>query len=91
MPLEDFDFSDAMKNMLGQGGFGMVFKGRRISDDKIFAVKMVMMKEMASVQKEVEAQGTVKHPNVVPIVDTFPDDNKFYIVMPLYERDLSWY
>ena len=91
MPLEDFDFSDAMKNMLGQGGFGMVFKGRRIRDAKIFAVKMVMMNELEQVQKEVEAQRTVKHPNVVPIVETFPEDNKFYIVMPLYEHDLSWY
>ena len=71
---------------LGKGSFGSVYKVKRISDDKIYAVKEMDVKSMSQVEREeavneVRLLASVKHPNIVDYNEAFVDGNRLCIVM----------
>ena len=76
---------------LGSGGFGQVFKVRRIRDGEILARKVLIDDSPEAVsrfQKEVRLLARLDHPRIVKIVGTSLNESPPSYVMPLYPRSL---
>uniref|UniRef100_A0A8C2BQ12 Protein kinase containing Z-DNA binding domains n=1 Tax=Cyprinus carpio TaxID=7962 RepID=A0A8C2BQ12_CYPCA len=58
---------------LGQGYFGSVYKVKHIYDDKIYAVKRVILTEKAD--SEVKALARLDHPNIVRYITCWPSSD----------------
>ena len=70
---------------VGKGGYAVVYKGWRVSDNLPVAVKKVDIRVMADKKKErclreVQLLGNVQHKNVVTMLDSFLDDRYLVIV-----------
>ncbi|MFK7816307.1 MAG: serine/threonine protein kinase [Gammaproteobacteria bacterium] len=80
-----------VKNILGQGTTGAVFKGKDIVTEKIIAVKVLnLSSELEANQleeykfrfhREIETAGSLHHPNIVKILDSGETDGFAYIAM----------
>ncbi len=80
-----------VKNILGQGTTGAVFKGYDIVTDKIIAIKVLnLSSELEANQlaeykfrfhREIETAGNLNHPNIVKILDSGETDGFAYIAM----------
>lgn len=71
---------------LGKGSYGSVYKVKRISDEKIYAVKETDVKGMSQAEREeavneIRLLASVKHPNIVEYNEAFLDGNRLCIVM----------
>ncbi|KAH0573430.1 Kinase, NEK [Spironucleus salmonicida] len=91
MPYEDYDMTRLMFDQLGEGTYGAIFKIRRKSDDKNFALKLVDQRfaEMQNLIQEAHLQKQSKHENIANIEEYFVQEERLYIIMSLYEGDLS--
>ena len=72
--------------VLGEGHFGKVRRAVRKSDQMRVAVKSVLKKSIQKpelLRQEVEALRTLKHPNVVALLDIYEDPTHVHIVMEL--------
>ncbi|RMZ90563.1 hypothetical protein DV736_g2232, partial [Chaetothyriales sp. CBS 134916] len=68
----DTEFRDSER--LGKGGFGKVFKARKISDQVLYAVKVVEAKSdraLEEIRQEVMVLSRFKHSNIVRYYDTW--------------------
>jgi eukaryotic-like serine/threonine-protein kinase len=81
---------------LGAGGMGMVFKARHRKLGRVVAVKILppsFARDRTAVlrfQREVEAAGRLKHPNIVAALDANEDRGVHFLVMEYVEgRDLD--
>ncbi len=63
MPLIKID----KKQILGQGGYGIVYKGLR--GKEAVAVKRIQSANTESNEKEEEALKSLNHPNVIKLLD----------------------
>ncbi len=80
-----------VKNALGQGTTGAVFKGKDIVTDQIIAIKVLnLSSELEANQleeykfrfhREIETAGNLSHPNIVKILDSGETDGFAYIAM----------
>jgi serine/threonine-protein kinase len=80
-----------IKDILGQGTTGAVFKGKDIVTDKIVAIKVLnLSSELEANQlaeykfrfhREIETAGNLHHPNIVKILDSGETDGCAYIAM----------
>uniref|UniRef100_A0A8C2C9U1 Protein kinase domain-containing protein n=1 Tax=Cyprinus carpio TaxID=7962 RepID=A0A8C2C9U1_CYPCA len=59
--------------MLGEGGFGCVYKVKHIYDRKIYAVKRVILTRKAD--SEVKALARLDHPNIVRYITCWPSSD----------------
>eukprot|EP00191_Tetraselmis_sp_GSL018_P022066 CAMPEP_0177627202 /NCGR_PEP_ID=MMETSP0419_2-20121207/31074_1 /TAXON_ID=582737 /ORGANISM="Tetraselmis sp., Strain GSL018" /LENGTH=487 /DNA_ID=CAMNT_0019128333 /DNA_START=1440 /DNA_END=2900 /DNA_ORIENTATION=- len=71
---------------LGKGSYGSVYKVKRISDEKVYAVKETDVKAMSQTERqeavnEIRLLASVSHPNIVEYNEAFLDGNKLCIVM----------
>jgi len=78
--------------VLGRGASGMVYKTRRVSDEKIFALKEINTKRMsekvlAEAEAEAELLRRLKWPTVVSLVDSWRSeaDRIVYLLMPILD------
>ena len=74
-----------MGKQIGKGGYGVVYKGERLSDGRAVAVKSVDMRDMPRRKRdrclrEVQLLGNLRHPHVVEMLDSFLDDQTLIIV-----------
>jgi len=82
--LNDFYVKD---DLLGQGSFGKVYKGRSKATNEIVAIKYIDKKAMkpheVSLQmNEIEILKTVSNnPNVIKLIEFFEDSQYFYLVL----------
>ncbi|KAL4470324.1 hypothetical protein ABPG74_011935 [Tetrahymena malaccensis] len=82
---------------LGQGSYGIVYKGRKKADGKMYVIKEINMKFLDQKQKQdaVNEGNLLKHlesPYVVKYYDMFIEQNDLYIVMEFCENgDLLQY
>eukprot|EP00112_Aurelia_sp_Birch-Aquarium-sp1_P019816 Seg4983.1 transcript_id=Seg4983.1/GoldUCD/mRNA.D3Y31 product="Tyrosine-protein kinase transforming protein Fps" protein_id=Seg4983.1/GoldUCD/D3Y31 len=81
--------------ILGSGKFGAVCLGTIMCDnantkERNVAVKMLKAfdntKHRRDFEKEVESLKKLNHPNIVKMIDTYIDKDKFYIIMEYLEK-----
>jgi serine/threonine-protein kinase len=83
-----------LESTLGDGGSGVVWKSRRMSDGAVFAVKRITKDPEAGstrnqrFEQEIEFGRLANHPNVVKIRARSEDPNFFYYVMDIYPKTL---
>ena len=81
---------------VGQGGMGVVYKGRQIGLDRIVAIKILSQLQQSNeqiamrFQREAKSIARIVHQNVVQLIDSGFDNNIAYIIMEYVEgRELS--
>ena len=74
---------------IGRGGMGVVYEARRISDDSRVAVKLLPAESsgdperLRRFRREAKLAASLKHPNIVPVLDVGTEGDSAYMVMPL--------
>jgi hypothetical protein len=74
---------------LGKGGMGVVYRGRRLTDGRDVAVKVMLAKIAVDENarrmflREIETAGRLKHPNIVTLLESNAAGSAFYFVMDL--------
>ena len=83
----------AILEIIGQGGMGVIYKGRQKSLDRVVAVK-VLAPHLANdanfvtrFQKEARAIARVNHPHILAVYDVGTDQNINYMIMELIEGE----
>lgn len=73
-------------NLIGSGGFGTVFEGKRLEDDWPCAIKQIRYPfnddELKRFCREVRLQEKLRHENIVQIIGHNFDDEQPWFVMP---------
>lgn len=72
---EDYDLD---KKPIGQGAFGIVYKGYEKDTGLVRAVKQVLndvLKNFDSFMNEVNALKTLDHPNIIKLYEVYEDKN----------------
>jgi serine/threonine protein kinase len=76
---------------IGVGGMAAVYRARKVSIDKIVAIK-VLFPYLATdesyierFQREAKAAASIQHENIVNVIDYGESDGAFYIVMEYYD------
>lgn len=85
---------------IGQGQFGKVWKGSKISDpSEIYAIKEVKKSKLkinAKLERcfhtEIEIMSTFEHPNILHCHDVIQDEDNYFLVLDFCEGgDLEHY
>ena len=84
--LSDFD----ILNKLGKGSFGVVYKVRRKTDNQIYVMKQIDIKQMKSKYRmeainEVNILSKMENPYIVKYFDSFIERNLLNIIMEYCE------
>lgn len=79
--------------LIGEGSFGKVYRGRRKYTGKIVALKFIPKlgrsdKELDSLRKEIEIMKEMHHPNIIEMLDTFETDKEVVAVTDYAEGEL---
>jgi serine/threonine protein kinase len=81
---------------LGEGGMGRVYKARHVRMGRQVALKIIRPNLLSNpvirgrYQREVEAAGTLRHPNIVCVDDAGESNGKYYMAMEFVDGiDLS--
>ncbi|XP_070585328.1 serine/threonine-protein kinase 36 isoform X2 [Erythrolamprus reginae] len=79
--------------MIGEGSFGKVYKGRRKYSAQIVALKFIpkvgrSQKELKNLQREIEIMRGLHHPNIVQMLDSFETDKEVVMVTDYAEGEL---
>ncbi|XP_030847777.1 serine/threonine-protein kinase 36 [Strongylocentrotus purpuratus] len=79
--------------LIGEGSFGKVYRGRRKFTGKIVALKFIPKlgrsdKELDSLRKEIEIMKEMHHPNIIEMLDTFETDKEVVAVTDYAEGEL---
>jgi serine/threonine protein kinase len=85
-----------LKERLGEGGMGQVFKARHRSLDRLVALKVIRKETLTNpttvrrFEREVQTNGRLTHPNVVRAFDAGQAGGTYYLAMEFIEGiDLS--
>lgn len=67
--------------MIGEGSFGRVYKGRKKYSAQVVALKFIPKlgrseKELRNLQREIEIMRGLWHPNIVHMLDSFETDKE---------------
>lgn len=80
---KNYDFGET----LGAGSFGTVRKAIQKSTGKEVAVKIILKSRLHGhlevVEREINLLGSIKHPHIVELIDSFQTKHNFYIVTQL--------
>ncbi|XP_066467725.1 serine/threonine-protein kinase 36 isoform X2 [Tiliqua scincoides] len=79
--------------MIGEGSFGRVYKGRRKYNAQVVALKFIpkvgrSQKELKNLQREIEIMRGLHHPNIVQMLDSFETDKEVVVVTDYAEGEL---
>ncbi|NXK01643.1 STK36 kinase, partial [Herpetotheres cachinnans] len=79
--------------MIGEGSFGRVYKGRRKHSAQVVALKFIPKvgrseKEMKNLQREIEIMRGLYHPNIIQMLDSFETDKEVVVVTDYAEGEL---
>jgi eukaryotic-like serine/threonine-protein kinase len=73
--------------LVGKGGMGVVYRARRVADDRDVALKLLLPRvavgpeARAAVLREIEVTEQLRHPNIVELLDHGEDGPAFYFAM----------
>lgn len=92
---KEFDDKYQLVDEIGGGSFGLVFKCKRRSDNKVFAVKISILAKIPAhwwvndpvhgrVPREVAFLKRMRHPNIIYCEDFVLDETCSYMVTPLH-------
>lgn len=88
MTLEDFE----IKEKIGEGSFGEIFKVIKKSNQKIYAMKVIDKKKIEkkkmvdNIITECNILLSVNHPNLIKCADHFETEDSFIFVMKYYSK-----
>ncbi|NXW71124.1 STK36 kinase, partial [Hirundo rustica] len=79
--------------MIGEGSFGRVYKGRRKHSAQVVALKFIPKvgrseKELKSLQREIEIVRNLHHPNIIQMLDSFETAKEVVVVTDYAEGEL---
>ncbi|NXS14990.1 STK36 kinase, partial [Neodrepanis coruscans] len=79
--------------MIGEGSFGRVYKGRRKHSAQVVALKFIPKvgrseKELKNLQREIEVMRGLHHPNIIQLLDSFETDKEVVVVTDYAEGEL---
>ncbi|XP_009958378.1 PREDICTED: serine/threonine-protein kinase 36, partial [Leptosomus discolor] len=79
--------------MIGEGSFGRVYKGRRKYSAQVVALKFIPKvgrseKELKNLQQEIEIMRGLHHPNIIQMLDSFETDKEVVVVTDYAEGEL---
>ncbi|NXI91795.1 STK36 kinase, partial [Psophia crepitans] len=79
--------------MIGEGSFGRVYKGRRKHSAQVVALKFIPKvgrseKELKNLQREIEIMRGLHHPNIIQMLDSFETDKEVVVVIDYAEGEL---
>src|SRR5437870_12111344 len=78
---------------LGEGGMATVYRGRRISDGRAVAIKVLREQYahdkdfVARFEREAQAVARLSHPRMVQLYDSGRDENVHFIVMEFVQGE----
>lgn len=89
MPLDDYHIID----LVGEGGFGKVYRARRKGTGLVVAMKFIVKKgknekEIRSLRQEIDILTSLDHDNVVMLLDAFETQTEFVVVMEYAKGEL---
>lgn len=82
-----------LRQEVGRGGMGVVYKAYRPGWDRVVALKCLKLGELASsqevqrFQREAQAVAHLDHPNIVSVLDVGSHDSVPYLAMPFIEGE----
>ncbi|XP_008934660.1 PREDICTED: serine/threonine-protein kinase 36, partial [Merops nubicus] len=79
--------------VIGEGSFGRVYKGRRRHSAQVVALKFIPKlgrseKELKNLQREIEIMRGLHHPNIIQMLDSFETDKEVVVVTDYAEGEL---
>ncbi|XP_078122715.1 serine/threonine-protein kinase 36 [Sander vitreus] len=79
--------------LVGEGSFGRVYKGRKRFTGQVVALKFMPKvgrseKELRSLKREIEIMRGLQHPNIVQLFDSFETDTEVVVVTEYAEGQL---
>ncbi|XP_073927823.1 serine/threonine-protein kinase 36 isoform X2 [Castor canadensis] len=79
--------------MIGEGSFGRVYKGRKKYSAQVVALKFIPKlgrseKELRNLQREIEIMRGLRHPNIVHMLDSFETEKEVVVVTDYAEGEL---
>ncbi|MGH0169407.1 UNVERIFIED_CONTAM: hypothetical protein FKN15_001441 [Acipenser sinensis] len=79
--------------VIGEGSFGRVYKGRRKFSGQVVALKFIPKvgrseKELRSLKREIEIMRGLMHPNIVLLLDSFETEREVVVVTEYAEGEL---
>ncbi|XP_021256128.1 serine/threonine-protein kinase 36 isoform X3 [Numida meleagris] len=79
--------------VIGEGSFGRVYKGRRRCSAQVVALKFIPKvgrseKELKNLQREIEIMRSLHHPNIIQMLDSFETDKEVVVVTDYAEGEL---
>ena len=82
-----------MIELVGEGSFGKVYKGRRKHTGQIVALKFIVKhgkseKDIRNLRQEIEILRALRHENIIQMLDTFETKSKFVVVTELAHGEL---
>lgn len=72
---------------LGTGQFGKVFLARHMKTKFVVALKAINKQQIAKygaenqIQREIEIQSHLKHPNIIKLYSFFQDNKRYYLLL----------
>ena len=80
-------------DVIGEGGFGRVFKGRRRFTGQVLALKFISkggksQRDQRKLRGEIEILRSLDHPNIVLLLDAFETEREFCVVTEFAQGDL---
>jgi fused-like protein len=89
MGVEDYHVIE----LVGEGSFGRVYKGRRKYTGQTVAMKFIMKqgktdKDIHSLRQEIEILRKLKHENIIEMLDSFENAREFCVVTEFAQGEL---
>ncbi|BFZ18847.1 hypothetical protein BsWGS_21886 [Bradybaena similaris] len=79
--------------LIGQGSFGQVYKGRKKYTSQIVALKCIPKggkseKELKNLRREIDIMRGLKHDNIIELLDSYDTDSEIVVVTECAEGEL---